>query len=156
MTVITVKPSESPIKLGFCCDSHDSRIRPGDSCYDGSSLRYSFEKTNKNDGSDRCDGYPRFLLETYPMTMKGAAGRRATCTTINGSGTRLAEAGVGPASKERSMSTMSPTMTKDEKDRDALATRMRHAIIRELIPDNDRAEEAVRRHGSANGSWRHR
>jgi hypothetical protein len=41
------------------------------------------------------------------------------------------------------MSTMSPTMTKDEKDRDALATRMRHAIIRELIPDNDRAEEEL-------------
>jgi hypothetical protein len=30
------------------------------------------------------------------------------------------------------------TMTEDEKnDREALATRMRHAIIRELIPEND-------------------
>ena len=41
------------------------------------------------------------------------------------------------------MSTMSPTMTKDEKDRNALATRMRHAIIHELIPDNDRTEDEL-------------
>ena len=41
------------------------------------------------------------------------------------------------------MSTMSPTMTKDEKDRSALAARMLDGIFRELIPDNDRAEEEL-------------
>jgi hypothetical protein len=43
--------------------------------------------------------------------------------------------------KEQAMPT---TMTEDEKDREALATRMREAIIRELIPENDdRAEEGL-------------
>jgi len=39
---------------------------------------------------------------------------------------------------------MPTTMTEDEKDRCALATRMREAIIHELIPENDdRAEEEL-------------
>jgi hypothetical protein len=43
--------------------------------------------------------------------------------------------------KEQAMPT---TMTEDEKDREALATRMREAIIRELIPKNDdRTEEEL-------------
>jgi hypothetical protein len=42
------------------------------------------------------------------------------------------------------MSRKPTTLTEDEKDSYALATRMRHAIIRELIPENDdRAEEEL-------------
>jgi hypothetical protein len=49
------------------------------------------------------------------------------------------------------------TMAEDEKnDREALATRMRHAIIRELIPDNDdRTEDAVQRPEAAHDSRCH-
>ena len=54
------------------------------------------------------------------------------------------------------MSTMSPTMNQDRKDRDASPTRMRHAMIRELIPRTTVPKKSCRRHGPANGSWRHR